>query len=131
MMRSLRLVAGVRWWWWGGGVGVCNSSCCAVSTPNGPKSLLSMEKRRHADEMPRLFSSPRQKFPWQLPVLRGITKTLEAAYLLKTGGRETLGGEGKKKKVSASSISLLVDGVGLLERAELQFLPSGPTFGPV
>lgn len=72
------------------------------------------------------FSLPRQKFPWQLLVLRGITKTLEEAYLLKTRGRETVGGE---EKVSVSSISLLVDRVGLLEPAELQFLPVGQHLG--
>lgn len=37
--------------------------------------------------------------------------------------------EGSGKKVSVSSISLLVDGVGLLERAELQFLPPGQHLG--
>lgn len=66
------------------------------------------------------FSLPCQKFPYRLRVLRSITKTLEAAYLLKTGGRERV------KKVSVSSISLLVHGVGLLEPPELRFLPLGP-----
>lgn len=50
-------------------------------------------------------------------VLHSITKTLEAAYLLKTGGWERV------KKVSPSSIFFLVHRVGLLKPPELWFLP--------
>lgn len=50
-------------------------------------------------------------------VLHSITKTLEAAYLLKTGGWERV------KKVSQSSIFFLVHRVALLKPPELWFLP--------
>lgn len=50
-------------------------------------------------------------------VLHSITKTLEAAYLLKTGGWERV------KKASPSSIFFLVHRVGLLKPPELWFLP--------
>lgn len=67
------------------------------------------------------FSLPCQKFPYWLWVLHSITKTLEAAYLLKTGGQERV------KKVSLSSIFFLVHRVGLLKPPELRFLPLDPT----
>lgn len=51
-------------------------------------------------------------------VPRGITKTLEAAYLLKTGGKERV------EKASQPSVCFLVDGPDSPKPPELRFLPT-------
>jgi len=65
----------------------------------------------------RLFLCLVKSFHIVLWVLYSITKTLQAAYLLKTGGRERV------KKVSPSSVSFLVHRLALLKPHELWFLP--------
>lgn len=70
------------------------------------------------------------KFPAVLRVLPSITKTLKAAYLLKTGnGERAAGGE---KKVSESSVYFLVHREGLLkELVSLHHPQSSNTFRPL
>lgn len=87
-----------------------------------PKSLLSIVKKTTRGADVSAFLCLVKSFHFVLWVLHSITKTLEAAYLLKTGGRERV------KKVSQSSIFFLVHRVGLLKPPELRFLP--PEFSP-